>query len=256
MADGSLTGRGLPDDQIPLDDGAALNAARDADPHRTRARLVRPMTFALVCSTLLNVVLVVALVSQLPLIRFVPLVAVVKSDEDIQVIVEPVLTASDREAYEPAFIAEYVRNRETLVPDFELMARMFQGPSSYIRTRSSQEVYTAFVQASRDSVTQFMKQGFTRAVKIESVLREDDGTAPEHTYRVNVTLQDSDRIDGADNLPRILRDTDMVIYVSVAVVQNRVSYADYRDPDIVPNLFVVTRYRRIRLANDQVDDTR
>ncbi|CAM9941613.1 unnamed protein product, partial [Chrysoparadoxa australica] len=131
-------------------------------------KAVRPLTFVVVVQGIILILLALVVVNMFPLIRYVPVIATVNGTDAVQVILEPVVQAQDRELFERRFVAEYVVNRETISPDLGRMKRMFEGSGAWVRKRSSDQVFADFRNSSAEAIERFMRQGFSRSVQVDA----------------------------------------------------------------------------------------
>lgn len=140
---------------------------------RERRYLWTARAFSIVSAVALcvNLVLMIAIIHLTPLQRVEPFLLTFQNKDDQVVHIRPLkqdLSADD--VISEAMIRQYVLLRHTMMSDLDEM--MFRwGPDGPLRWMSSDEVYNTFSKSIKDSLARVKLEGFTREVRIESVVR-------------------------------------------------------------------------------------
>ena len=173
----------------PAENAAALvNKAKEKVPQlaevselsvdllRERRYLWTARAFAIVSAVALcvNLVLLLAIGSLLPLKRVEPYLLTFQNKEEQVVRIQPLsknMAAED--VISEAMIRQYVMLRNTMMSDIDEMSFRW-GPDGPIRWMSSSSVYNQFNKTVKDWLSRIKLEGLTREVRIESVVRNQN----------------------------------------------------------------------------------
>ena len=143
---------------------------------RERRYLWTARAFAIVSAVALcvNLVLLLAIGSLLPLKRVEPYLLTFQNKEEQVVRIQPLsknMAAED--VISEAMIRQYVMLRNTMMSDIDEMSFRW-GPDGPIRWMSSSSVYNQFNKTVKDWLSRIKLEGLTREVRIESVVRNQN----------------------------------------------------------------------------------
>ncbi len=158
--------------------------------------------------TVAVILLALAVSKLVPLQKPFPYLVTLSPKVDAVVSVEPLSRrAQGWEMAERAWIAEYVRKREGIEPDREVMRLRVQ-PGGWVATRSTGEVWNEFRQRNQKLIVRALDRSATRRVTVDGLSQIDP-----HLWTVDFTVRDFEKGQELQTLP--LRTLVRVAYRTV-----------------------------------------
>ena len=160
-------------DAVERSQNVALESDISEEAVRERQYLWMARTFALVAvvSFLANVLLLVAVFSLVPLVRVQPFyLSTQDKDQQIIQVVRPNIADLDTEVLGESFIRQYLLARFTVGTNIPSLENTW-GIEGLVAMESSETVFQEFLQESRGLIDLAKKEGFTRNVRILTVVR-------------------------------------------------------------------------------------
>ena len=168
-------------DTIKGSQNVALENDISEEAVRERQYLWMARTFALVAvvSFLANVLLLIAVFSLVPLVRVQPFyLSTQNKDKQIIQVIRPKIADLNTEVLGESFIRQYLLARFTVGTNIPSLENTW-GIEGLVAMESSETVFQEFLQESRGLIDLAKKEGFTRGVRILTVVRlriEPNGT--------------------------------------------------------------------------------
>lgn len=164
--------------------------SEEAKRERRSLWMVRAFLLILVLSICINVILVLALKSLLPLERVQPFFLKVedKKDQVIRVI-RPNTSKLDMRKVSEALIRQYILNRLAISSDIPEMEKRW-GRDGIISWSSSAPVYQEFSQKATERLNLASKMGWVRSVLIRSLTPYQREKGGREVWRANIELSD------------------------------------------------------------------
>ena len=160
-------------DAVERSQNVALESDISEEAVRERQYLWMARTFALVAvvSFLANGLLLVAVFSLVPLVRVQPFyLSTQDKDQQIIQVVRPNIADLDTEVLGESFIRQYLLARFTVGTNIPSLENTW-GIEGLVAMESSETVFQEFLQESRGLIDLAKKEGFTRNVRILTVVR-------------------------------------------------------------------------------------
>lgn len=171
---------------------------------KERRYLWMARTFALVCvvSFLANIILLGALFSLVPLVRVQPFyLSTQDKDEQIITVVRPSDADIDKDILAESFIRQYLLARFTVGTNIPALENTW-GIDGIISWESAPSVFQEFAATSEALIAQAKREGFTRNVRILTVVKLTAPNAQEEIWQAELELSDMKQGSSAPTVSR------------------------------------------------------
>lgn len=159
---------------------------------KERRYLWMARTFALVCvvSFLANVILLIALFALTPIVRIQPFyLSTQDKDEQTITVIKPRPVDIDKNILAESFVRQYLTAYFTVGTNIPALENTW-GIDGIISWESAPSVFQEFAQTSEALIAQAKKEGFTRNVRLLTVVRLSADNAQEEIWQAELELSD------------------------------------------------------------------